>query len=311
MMKKNNVITIISIFVACILITCTILIIHNYNNSKRMSISEIYGVIKQVNGDSIVVEDPNTGSEKTYLLSGSNLHEGDLVLIKSKGNEVEESKVVVEGYSSITTNPIIIVEEPTTTTEVVTTVAPTTTTKVRTTTIVNNNKPTTTTTKSVTTDKDREILNYFETENIAVSKGEKTTTFKEKAKNGFITIVDFIFYGGKIKGITFKELKNSTKAKVIYYALLIDNGIDSKFPGYKDTLSEKYKSAKGRLVAEFLDIKYEMCSRSEDGCKQASDDLALLKYSLNLTWDMVKSFFGYVKNLTVPKIQSWYESFRG
>ena len=54
-----------------------------------------------------------------------------------------------------------------------------------------------------------------------------------------------------------------------------------------------------------------MCEKSEDGCAQASEDFKLLKYSLNLTWDTVKTFFGYIKNLTVPKIQSWYESFRG
>ena len=319
MMKKNNVITIISILVGAVLIVSTFLIIHNYNNSKRMTVSELYGVVKQVNNDSIVVEDPNTNKVKTFLVSDGNFTVGDLVSIKTKGDKIEESKVIVEGYSSITTSPIIVVEptttENTTTTEVVTTQSVVTTTKERTTSIASPNTKITTTTRPTTTksvvDKDTEILNYFENQNVAVSRGDKSTSFKDKAKSGFITIVDFIFYGGKIKGITFKELKSSTKSKVIYYALLIDNGIDSLFPGYKESLAEKYKTAKGRLVAEFLDLKYEMCTRSEDGCAQASEDLKLLKYSLNLTWDMIKSFFIYVKNLTVPKIQSWYESFRG
>ena len=300
-MKKNNIITIVSILIACLLIFATILIIHNYNNTKLQSLSEVYGVVKHVNADSIVVEDSATKKEKTYLMEEQIFKEGDLVSIKAKGDKVIESKVIVDNYVSLTTRPIVIVEENTTTT---------TTERITTTTKTNKNK--TTTTQVVNNeDKDQIILKYLENEKLASEQGGNDLTFKEKAKNGFVTIVDFIFYEGTIKGITFKELKNSTKAKVIYYALLIDNGIDSKFPGYKDTLSTKYKDVKGKLVAEFLDIKYEMCSRSEDGCKQASDDLNLLKYSLNLTWDVVKSFFGYVKDLTVPKIKSWYESFRG
>ena len=302
-MKKTNIITVISVLVAIILICATILIIHNYNKNKALSVNEIYGVVKHVNSDSIVIEDTNTKEEKTYLMDNVNYSEGDLISIKSQGSKVLEAKMILESYGSMTTNPIIIVDNTTTTTS-------TTTTQERTTTVVKTTKRTTT--KAVTTeDKDQVILKYFEDQKIATDKGDTSVSFKEKAKNGFITIVDFIFYEGKIKGITFKELKSSTKAKIIYYALLIDNGIDSKFPGYKETLSDKYKSAKAKLIAEFLDLKYEMCSRSEDGCNQASEDFKLLKYSLNLTWDIVKSCFGYIKDLTVPKIKSWYESFRG
>lgn len=319
MMKKNkNVIIIISVFIGALLILGSFIVIHNYSNSKSKEILESYVIVKDVNKDSIVVEDSNTKDTKTYLTDGSNFHTGDLISIKSKGNKIEEYKIIVEDYSSITTSPIIVVDNDETTTTTTTEPVTTTTTNVNTTTKNNTTVKSTTvvktTTKATTTKlstKDETVLKYIETEHQEIKNGENTETFKEKSKKKFIELVDFIYYGGTIKGVTFKELKNSTKAKVIYYALLIDAAIDSKFPGYKDNISDKYKDIKARLIAEFLDIKYEVCLKSGDDCDQANADFQLLKSSLKLTWDFIKGCFIYVKNLTVPKIKSWYESFRG
>ena len=41
---------------------------------------------------------------------------------------------------------------------------------------------------------------------------------KDKAKEYFITIVDFIFYDGKIKGHTFNDLSSTAKLKIISIA---------------------------------------------------------------------------------------------
>lgn len=297
MNKKTKTIIIVAVLLIIIAAAVTIFIFNKKN--KETKSYEVYGVVKQVNGDSIVVTDKDANTTKTFLIDANDLKEGDLVYIRFNGKEVDTYKVIVDNYASITTNPITVVEDPE---EVTTTTVETTTTSA-----VRNNttRPTTTTTAI---DKDSTILSYFSNE---LEATKNNTSTKDKLKNGFITIVDFIFYDGTIKGVTFKELRSATKAKVIYYALLIDAGIDSKFPNYKENISSKYQDIKGRLVAEFLELKYAMCEKSEDGCAQASEDFKLLKYSLNLTWDTVKTFFGYIKNLTVPKIQSWYESFRG
>jgi hypothetical protein len=295
MNKKRNIIICVVVVSILVLIISGILISKYFKESKTTT-NEVYGVVKQINNDSIVVEEKDSTNTKTYLIDGSNFNEGDLILIKIKDGKVESSKVVVEHYNELTTTkPIVIVNENTTETTT-TTVSSRVTTK--------TNRPNTT----QVTNKDETILSYF---NEKLESTKKPNISKDTFKNGFISIVDFIFYDQPIKGVTFKELKSKTKAKVIYYALLIDAAIDSKFPNYKENISSKYSDIKAKLVAEFLELKYNMCEKSEDGCKQASDDFELLKYSLNLTWDTVKSFFKYIKDLSVPKIQSWYESFRG
>ena len=84
---------------------------------------------------------------------------------------------------------------------------------------------------------------------------------------------------------------------------------------YKINIDEDFETSEIEVsdsdIHRYLDLKYDICEKGPEGCKQASDDFKLLKYSLGLTWDVVKSFFGYVKDLTLPKIQSWYESFKG
>ena len=324
MMKKNkNLIIVISVFIGALLILGSFIVIHNYNESKSKEVLESYVIVREVNKDSIVVEDTVKKETKTYLTDGSNYKKGDLIAIKSKGSKIEDYKVIVEDYMSITTSPIII-EDPT---EIETTTVTTTTTNNQTTTVPNNTTrqnttnnttvktttivKTTTSTKTTLPAKDETVLKYVEEETKTIQKGENTETFKEKSKKKFIEIVDFLYYGGTIKGVTLKDVKSSTKAKIIYYALLIDAAIDSRFPGYKQNISDKYKDIKSRLIAEFLDIKYDVCLKSGDDCNQVPEDWKLLKTSLKLTWDFIKGCFGYVKNLTVPKIKSWYESFRG
>ena len=297
MMKNKKAIIFVSILIVLLVILSIILVINNYNKSKKVNTNEVYGVVKEVYDDSIIIEDKDGSNSKTLLIDGSSYNKGDLIYVKEQDGKITESKIIVENYSELTTTPIVVVDNTTTTT----------TTKITTTT-----KRVTKNTTSVSHDKDSEILDYFKNQHLMVTNNKDTSvTMKERLKGGFISMVDFIFYGGSIKGVTFNQLKDSTKEKVVYYALLIDGGIDSKFPNYKDNISNKYKDAKSKLVVEFLELKYNMCERSQDGCKQAQDDLALLKYSLNLTWDVVKGFLTNVKDLTVPKIESWYESFRG
>ncbi len=72
---------------------------------------------------------------------------------------------------------------------------------------------------------------------------EKIEDVKETAKGTFITIVDFIFYDSEINGVTFDELTDSGKQKVLEIANKIDTKIENKFPNYKETISDKTKKA--------------------------------------------------------------------
>lgn len=68
-------------------------------------------------------------------------------------------------------------------------------------------------------------------------------SIKDKVKGIFITLVDFIFYDGEINGVKFDELTASGKQKVLEITAKIDNKIEAKFPGYKETIASGTKSA--------------------------------------------------------------------
>ena len=293
-MNKTNKIVIYASCLAAIaaIILVSVLIIHSFNNTNKKQSLESYGIVKKVNNDSIVVEDPNTNQEKTNLTEDTEVYrEGDLIYVQVEDNKIKTHEVVIDNYNSKTN----------------TTTVPTTTIIVDTTTVTST--PQVKTTQAV--DKDSEILKYLEGENENIKSLNNSESFKDKAKKVFITIVDFIFYDGQIKGITFKELRASTKAKVIYYALIIDSGIESKFPKYKENIGDKYKDIKAKLTIKFLELKTEVCAKSGDDCETIKNDLAVLKKALNITWDFIKDAFVYIKDLSIPKIKSLYESFRG
>ena len=92
---------------------------------------------------------------------------------------------------------------------------------------------------------------------------------KIKLKNILFTIVDFIFYDGKIKGHTFNDLSSTAKLKIISIALKIDNKIEEYIPGYKETISSNgskiYNNVKEKLVTLYLDISTEICKNHENG----------------------------------------------
>ena len=71
-----------------------------------------------------------------------------------------------------------------------------------------------------------------------------TDGITESAKRGFIKVVDFLFYGGEIGGRTFESLKDETKTKVLEIYDSISTYLDEKLPIWKESLGEKYESAK-------------------------------------------------------------------
>lgn len=98
-------------------------------------------------------------------------------------------------------------------------------------------------TKDVTKDMtDEEVLNYIS--KIGNQINECSDNVVKGIKDGFITVVDFIFYDGTIGGRTFDSLKDSTKVKVLDIYNKISNKIEEKLPIWKESLGEKYEEAK-------------------------------------------------------------------
>ena len=156
-----------------------------------------------------------------------------------------------------------------------------------------------------------ELVAYFQNQEVALDsyrmQGEDSS-ITAKIKNGFITIVDFLFYDKEIGGYRFSELTNKAKLQVIKIALSIDHKIDQYFPGYKDTIKAGYESVKAKAMKLYLDVTASLCSKVGDTtCTQAKADFAKMKDSFGFTFDLMKQAGG---NL-VDAIRTWYEIFSG
>lgn len=154
---------------------------------------------------------------------------------------------------------------------------------------------------------DIEVLSYV----TEVQNELENSSLREKAKEKFILIVDFLFYDGKIKGYTFDELSTKTKLKVLQIALAIDSKIDTYFPGYKETISATtshiYTNIKELVVGKYLEITTKICTSDPETCESAKQDFQDMKKSFSITWDMIKT----LASTGVSNLKAWYEIYSG
>jgi len=145
-------------------------------------------------------------------------------------------------------------------------------------------------------------LEYFE----AVSESTNEATLK----NGFVKLVDFIFYGEKIKGVTFSELKDDIKLKVINIGYKIDSKIDKIFPGYKEKITTGikriYTNIKERLTELYISITNKICTSRPSLCENAKEGFSSMKESFGITWDMLKDIYSNSKE----KVSDWYLEYK-
>ena len=152
-----------------------------------------------------------------------------------------------------------------------------------------------------------DVVNYFnDLDNNLTTYSDNDETLKNKIKTNFVKCIDFIFYGKEIGGKTFAELSNSAKIKILKIAFSIDSKIDSKIPGYKDTISSAYHNIKSKLVEKYLETTTKICESDQELCKNAKAGFQDLKTNFGITWDIIKSIAG--KGTT--KLKNWYEIWR-
>lgn len=291
---KNKKIAIIALS-GILVVSSFIVTMFLLNNKKTddTKVVSIYGTITEV-GNKYIKLNPVDGEEQVMVLTDDlKYKEGDFIFAKVKGDKADKIELIV---SSEKAN--IIIENKTT--EVPTTVETTT-----------KSKTTVTSTTVVTTYDDslneEVVLSYMENEN----NNLKSNFNKGTAKQYFVSLIDFIFYGGKIKGTTFNELTNSAKEKVIYLALKTDGIIDKNIPGYKETLGNSYKNAKKQLIVKYTEVSTKVCTEKQDLCAEINRDVADLKNSLNITWDIIYDI--YVEMIKpagaagLQKLSDWYK----
>lgn len=184
--------------------------------------------------------------------------------------------------------------------------------------IVENNTSASAETKEYYTENDKTVIATFDNIEKDVDnllQGEKTESTKDKLKGTFVTVVDFIFYDAEINGIKFDDLTEGAKQNILETANAIDSKIEKKFPGYKETISDKTKKA--------YNIASEVIKRGANSIKDFSKE-KLGEENYNAIIDAkdelvyyTKNAFDIVGNITSNlweqgklKIKSWYEKFR-
>ena len=151
------------------------------------------------------------------------------------------------------------------------------------------------------------VINYFTNLDNKLDTYTQDKSIGDSLKQGFVTIVDFLFYDGTINGQTFDSLSSKAKIEVLKIALSIDAKIDKYFPGYKEKISttskDIYTSLKSKIVEVYLDLTTKLCNSNEETCNTAKEGLKDLKTSFSLTWEFIKE----IGINSITKLKEWYE----
>ena len=281
------------------------------NNEKKFNYNEsnpnnrLYAVLKSKEKNYMVFEDVDT-NEPILVHNNFDLKKGDVVLLEYTDN-IDKSTFKVIGTQ-------IDYSETTTVKPAITTTVNNTTTKKQPTTAKKKVSTTTSkpvkTTVTVNTSSNEIILGISDQVN-SLDVVSNDGTLKSKLKTNFITLVDFIFYDGTIKGKTFNQLSKSAQAKVIYYALQVDGKIDKQFPGYKETISSKMTDIKDKLIAKYMEVTMDVCSKAPGMCDDLKEDFQTLKRNFGFSWDVIKGALKYAADKGITALKTWYEIYSG
>ena len=170
-------------------------------------------------------------------------------------------------------------------------------------------------TKPSLSNKDNTVINEMNNTLNSINTESNSSNFSDKAKATFISIVDFLFYDGTIKGVTFNELTDEGKQKVLEIANKIDVKLEEKVPGYKEKISSTTSNAYNKASeiikngASSLNsfAKEKLGDENYNSIIDAKDEL--VKYSKNAL-NLVGSAGSKLFSNTKDKLNDWYQSFK-
>lgn len=151
-----------------------------------------------------------------------------------------------------------------------------------------------------------------------VSKKEVSEKEEHVLRNTFITLTDFIFYGGEIKGKTFAELKEDSKEKVLDIYSKIDAKLEEKVPNYKEDLKEGYSDVKqmildlrDKIKSEYKDFVGEegydyQTQLYEDGKQNMKDVYEEYKPYIDSGKEKAKEYYESAKDY----LNNWYQEYK-
>lgn len=170
---------------------------------------------------------------------------------------------------------------------------------------------------------DDEVVEYINnvTNEVSEFNSEKSLSqkTKESLKKTFITLTDFIFYDGTIKGKTFKELSSEAQEKVLELYEKLDSKIESVFPNYKEEIKdtstktyskvkEKAKELKEKIKSIYIERVGEDTYQKEMEIIENTKDKVVEKASPVISDVKDKAKETYTK--TKDKLDKWYKNFK-
>ncbi len=115
---------------------------------------------------------------------------------------------------------------------------------------------------------EEEVVFYISQVEEEISKLSLSDTtnsnLKDKFEDTFITLTDFIFYGGSIKGVTFAELTDEAKEKVLLLYEKIDSTIENKFPNYKENIKSTADKGYTTAVSKAISLKNTIIAKYKE-----------------------------------------------
>lgn len=177
---------------------------------------------------------------------------------------------------------------------------------------------------------ENEVVTYVEevekeVETLAASDGDDKSV-KEKLEDTFITLTDFIFYDGTIKGVTFQELTDGAKEKVLDLYEKIDSTIESKFPNYKENIKSTARKSYTTVVMKAKELKDSIVSKYKDyvGEDQYNNTVDTFEEDKNRFQDAYSPYVEKGKEVgtkaiekgkevvhsAIGKLDSWYQDYK-
>lgn len=179
------------------------------------------------------------------------------------------------------------------------------------------------------TTKEEEVVSYVSDveESISNLDTESTdTTMKEKLENTFITLTDFIFYGGTIKGMTFDELTDTAKQEILDLYEKIDSKIEFYFPNYKENITSSAKKGYTTAVTKAKELKDEIITKYKEtiGEEEYNNVVSNIEEDKNRFQDAYTPYVEKGKEIgsqaiekgkeavgsAIDKLDSWYQGFK-
>ena len=175
--------------------------------------------------------------------------------------------------------------------------------------------------KEISTDEEFvTYINNVEQEVTTITEKEEVTAEDQKVlENTFITLTDFIFYDGEINGVTFDELTDAAKEKVLDIYDKIDTKIESVFPNYKEDIASTSKDVYANIKKKITELKDKIKDKYIDEHGQENYDnlenaynesKETLKDSAKNTYETLKDVSTEFYENTKNKAENWYKNYK-